>query len=167
MAVSTHCGPLAFRQGSRGQGGFSVPMAYFFFGVDFTMHADGCGRLVNGAVFSLRCDPHPDPMTRAAIADRHFAWHRQHQRKDKTMTSNKPAATIRDGNLKATIWRNEGQHGPWFSTEITRSFKTDNGYQDSKSFRGTDLLRASLLAQQAYIVEQELRFELSQKETAA
>ena len=65
--------------------------------------------------------------------------------------ANKPTDTLRDGNLKATIWRNESEKGAFFSVNLTRSYKDDAGnYHDSDSFSGTELLRIAHLAGKAY-----------------
>lgn len=65
--------------------------------------------------------------------------------------TNKPVSVLRDGNLKATTWRNEGENGPHYSTTFSRSWKDESGeYQDSRSFSGSELLRISELAKEAY-----------------
>jgi len=38
-------------------------------------------------------------------------------------TNNKPANTLRCGNIKATIWHNVSEKGPFFSTTFSRPFK--------------------------------------------
>jgi hypothetical protein len=35
-------------------------------------------------------------------------------------TTNKPANQLRCGNIKATIWQNNGPNGPFFSTTFSR-----------------------------------------------
>lgn len=69
-----------------------------------------------------------------------------------TTTSNKkPAATVRDGSLKATIWQNEGEKGAYFSVQITRTWKDEQGtYHDSDRFGRNELLRVAHLATRAY-----------------
>lgn len=75
--------------------------------------------------------------------------------------SNRPIETLRDGNLKASIWQNEGDKGPYLMTTLTRTYTDDRGnYHDTNSFSGTDLLRISELARQAYQRSNELRREL-------
>ncbi|MEE4208959.1 MAG: hypothetical protein V2I43_06815 [Parvularcula sp.] len=72
----------------------------------------------------------------------------------------KPEDTIRDGNIKASIWRNEGEKGPYFATTITRTYRDAAGnYQETASLVGTDLLRASELARSAYNRSRELMTE--------
>ncbi|MEM6746257.1 MAG: hypothetical protein AAF608_02450 [Pseudomonadota bacterium] len=67
------------------------------------------------------------------------------------MNTNKPVHTLRDGALKANIWRNESKNGkPYFSVTLTRSYKRSDGtYADSTSFSGFDLTKISRLAESA------------------
>lgn len=82
---------------------------------------------------------------------------------DSAQDQNRPAATLREGSLKATIWRNEGQHGPFFATEITRTYKDrDGNFRDSHSLMEGDLLRAGKLADRADTRVSELRREHTQ-----
>ena len=72
--------------------------------------------------------------------------------------ANQPEETLRDGSLKATIWKNEGEKGTFFSVNLTRIYKDDAGnYHDSDSFSGTELLRIAHLATRAYDRISELR----------
>ncbi|MAW61969.1 MAG: hypothetical protein CMJ94_14225 [Planctomycetes bacterium] len=65
--------------------------------------------------------------------------------------ANQPIDTLRDGSIRAAIWKNEGEKGPFFSVTLTRTFQDEAGnYQDSTSFSGTQLLRVSRLAGRAY-----------------
>jgi len=67
------------------------------------------------------------------------------------MATNKPTETLRDGSLKATIWKNDGEKGPFFSVSLTRIYTDDAGnYHDSDSFSGSELLRIARLASRAY-----------------
>jgi hypothetical protein len=45
------------------------------------------------------------------------------------MATNKtqPANTLRCGNIKATIWQNVSEKGPFFSTTFSRPFKNQSG----------------------------------------
>lgn len=71
---------------------------------------------------------------------------------------NPPRDVLRDGNLKASIWRNDGDNGPYYATSLSRSYKDRNGeLRDTHSFAGPDLLRVSELARKAYERTQELR----------
>ena len=76
----------------------------------------------------------------------------------KTRNPQKPAMTIRDGALKATLWRREGESGPFYSVSFSRSYKKAEGeYADSTSFSGAELLRLAQLAGKAYEQAQALR----------
>ena len=73
-------------------------------------------------------------------------------------TNKKPIETIRDGAIKASIWKNQGEKGPFYSVRITRTFTDDQGqYHDSDSFSGSELLRVARLAAKAYDRANELR----------
>lgn len=75
--------------------------------------------------------------------------------------TNKPAATLSDYPYKATIWRNEGEKGPFFNVTFTKTFRDDNGdYRDTNSISSDDLLRVSELARGAHHKVNELRREL-------
>ena len=69
-----------------------------------------------------------------------------------------PYASIRDGRLKATIWRNESDNGVFFSVELSRTYTDDEGRpQDTNSFSGSDLLRVARLANKAYDLTSEAK----------
>ncbi len=72
--------------------------------------------------------------------------------------TNKPIDTLRDGNLKATIWSNFGEKGTFYTVNLTRTYKDDaDKYHDSDSFSGSELLRVAHLATSAYDRVSELR----------
>ena len=55
-------------------------------------------------------------------------------------TNKKPANTLRCGNVKATIWQNLSEKGPFFSTTFCRPFKDQSGeWHNSASFGLHDL----------------------------
>ena len=73
---------------------------------------------------------------------------------------NQPVDVLRDTNLKATIWRNEADKGPFYATTFARTFRTDTGeYRDTHSFVAADMLKLSELARKAYDRTTELRRE--------
>ena len=41
--------------------------------------------------------------------------------------SKRPATTLRCGNIKATIWQNVSEKGPFFATTFSRPFKDQSG----------------------------------------
>lgn len=75
-----------------------------------------------------------------------------------TDAPNRPAATLRDGAVKATIWPNQGENGLYFATSISRSYTdADGDTRDTNSFVGTDLLKVAELARGAYERTNELK----------
>lgn len=73
-------------------------------------------------------------------------------------SSKKPATQLRDGNLKAAIWANEGtEKGTFYSVTFSRTFKDENGYHDANSYSGVELLKLARLATRAYDRIAELR----------
>ena len=50
-------------------------------------------------------------------------------------TNNKPANTLRCGSIKATIWQNVSEKGPFFATTFSRPFKDQSGaWRNGTSF---------------------------------
>ncbi|WP_299671770.1 hypothetical protein [uncultured Roseobacter sp.] len=79
---------------------------------------------------------------------------------------NRPVDTLRDDNLKASIWRNEGENGVSYSTTFVRTWRDDQGqWHDSQSYSGTDMLRLGELSRSAYHRTNELRQEHKQSQT--
>ena len=55
-------------------------------------------------------------------------------------TNKQPANTLRCGSIKATIWENVSEKGPFFATTFSRPFKDQSGeWRNSTSFGLTDL----------------------------
>lgn len=74
-----------------------------------------------------------------------------------TTSTNQPIDTLRDGALKATIWKNPTEKGWFYSVEISRTYKQGEVFKDSHSFSGTEPLQVARLAQVAYDRIVELR----------
>ncbi len=68
------------------------------------------------------------------------------------MENNKgPEHTLRDAHLKASIWRNEGEKGAYYTTTLARTYKDEQGnLHDTQSFSKNDLLKVAELARGAY-----------------
>jgi len=65
-------------------------------------------------------------------------------------TNNKPANTLRCGNIKATIWENTSEKGPFFSTSFSRTFKDQSGaWRNGTSFGLNDLEALLIVARDA------------------
>ena len=66
-------------------------------------------------------------------------------------TKTRPVETLRDGAMKAAIWRNESENGPFFAVTFARTYKDGEGaLHDTDSFSGAQLLRLARLADKAY-----------------
>ena len=61
-----------------------------------------------------------------------------------------PAHKIRIGALQATIWRNLGDKGNWYSVKLTRGYKVDEGWRETDNLGFDDLLTAAKLLDQAH-----------------
>ena len=65
-------------------------------------------------------------------------------------TNNKPTHTLRCGNIKATIWENVSEKGPFFATTFSRLFKDQSGeWRNGTSFGLNDLEALVTVARQA------------------
>ncbi len=73
---------------------------------------------------------------------------------------NRPVDTLRDGQVKASIWRNTSDKGAFFTTTLARTYKDAEGnLRDTQNFRADDLLRLGELTRQAHHRSNELRRE--------
>jgi hypothetical protein len=55
-------------------------------------------------------------------------------------TNTQPANTLRCGSIKAAIWQNVSEKGPFFSTTFSRQFKDQSGaWRNGTSFGLNDL----------------------------
>lgn len=89
-------------------------------------------------------------------------------RDDDTTGQNRPTETIRDSNLKATIWRNDGEKGAYHTVNLARTYKDDQGnYHDTGSFRAGDMLGLAELARQAHYRANDLNREAFKEQRRA
>jgi hypothetical protein len=66
-------------------------------------------------------------------------------------TKQRPVETLRDGAIKAAIWKNESENGAFFGVTFARTYKNGDGeLKDTDSFSGSQLLRLARLADKAY-----------------
>jgi hypothetical protein len=69
----------------------------------------------------------------------------------KEQTKTRPVETLRDGAIKAAIWRNESENGDFFAVTFARTYKDGEGeLRDTDSYSGAQLLRLARLAEKAY-----------------
>ncbi|BFU94372.1 MAG: conserved protein of unknown function [Nitrospira sp.] len=62
----------------------------------------------------------------------------------------KPTQTLRCGNIKATIWENTSEKGPFFATTFSRPFKDQSGeWRNGTSFGLNDLEALLTVAHEA------------------
>ena len=82
----------------------------------------------------------------------------------------KPAHKIRIGVLQATIWRNSGEKGSWYSVTTSRSYKQgDDTWRETDSLNFDDLLPMAKLLDQAHtwIMDQQQADAKARKEADA
>ena len=64
--------------------------------------------------------------------------------------SNAPAKKFRIGYVTATVWKNEGTDKAFFSAEVSRTYKDDNGdLQNTSALNHADIANAVMLLQRA------------------
>lgn len=61
-----------------------------------------------------------------------------------------PAHKIRISNLQATIWRNPGDKGDWYSVKLTRGYKVEDGWRETDNLGHEDLLPSAKLLDMAH-----------------
>lgn len=78
--------------------------------------------------------------------------------------SKRPDLVLRDGSLKASIWSNEGENGPYHSTTLAKTYTDQEGNpRDTSSFSQNDLLRIAELSREAYGAINDLKREQRQE----
>lgn len=83
---------------------------------------------------------------------------------DSTTVPNKPIETLRDSRLKASIWENESEKGPYYTVSLAKIYEDKDGQlQETQSFSASELLRVAELAREAHGVVRDLKRERSQE----
>ena len=73
---------------------------------------------------------------------------------------NQPYETLRDGNLKATMWLNKSENGAFLSTQYRRTYKDKNGnLQDTDGLSGIDHLKLARMAELVYTIDRDFRIK--------
>jgi hypothetical protein len=62
----------------------------------------------------------------------------------------KPAHKIRSGALTVTVWKNDGENGPWYSVTPSRSYKKGEAWKDADSYGFDDLMTLAKLLDLAH-----------------
>lgn len=66
-------------------------------------------------------------------------------------TNQKPAITLRDGRISASVWENKSEKGDFYSVTFQRAFTDAEGNtKNSSSFSNRELLVIARLASRAY-----------------
>jgi hypothetical protein len=68
----------------------------------------------------------------------------------KEINMSTPAHKLRNGVLQVTIWRNHGEKGNWYSVNLSRSYKVDEGWRETDALGQDDLLSAAKLLDMAH-----------------
>ena len=80
--------------------------------------------------------------------------------------NNKPDVVIRDGRLKATVWRNDGENGPYWTTAFAKTITGKDGNpRDVQSFSQTETLRLGELGREAYAAINQLKRGMAQQQS--
>ena len=98
---------------------------------------------------------------RAAQSQSHHPQTGERPMSDDTQDPRRPEDTLREGPLKAAIWRNNGEHGAYHSVTVARTYKDRDGHlQNTQSFRAKDMLGLSELARRAHHTAHDLDREV-------
>jgi len=75
----------------------------------------------------------------------------------------RPIETFRDGRLKASIWQNESDKGPYHTVTMAKVYEDRSGkLQETNSFSSGELLRVAELAREAHTYVRDIRRDLAQ-----
>jgi len=62
----------------------------------------------------------------------------------------RPAAEVRFGNIRAAIWKNVSEGGPWYNVTIERTYRDGEDLRSTQSFGRDDLLTLAKVADHAH-----------------
>lgn len=65
-------------------------------------------------------------------------------------TNSKPEFSVKFGSVRASVWKNEGKNGSWYSITIVRVYKQGDEYKESSSFSLEELPLVQLVADRAF-----------------
>jgi hypothetical protein len=59
---------------------------------------------------------------------------------------------VKDGNIKASIWRRQGEHGDYFTASLAKTYRDrDGNLKDTNNYGKDDLLRVAEVARRANV----------------
>jgi hypothetical protein len=67
-----------------------------------------------------------------------------------TSTKENPIHQVRSGVLGVSIWRREGEKGPFYSVTVSRAYRQGEEWKHADSFGQDDLLLLAKLIDQAH-----------------
>ena len=62
----------------------------------------------------------------------------------------RPVKEVRLGRIRATVWENQAEGGPWYKVVLTRSYKEGEEWKSTASFGRDDLLLVAKVADLAH-----------------
>ena len=81
------------------------------------------------------------------------------------MPDKQKPAEVRIGAIKATIWTNESESGPWHSVTFSRLYKDGEEWKNTGNFRRDDLLLLAKVVDHAHTRILELQQHAPQSQT--
>lgn len=79
----------------------------------------------------------------------------------------RPEDVVRDGQYKATFWRNRGEDQDRIRTQLAKTYTDKEGnIRDTQSFSSRDLLHIQYLSGVAYEHSRELEYKITQEQRA-
>ncbi len=70
--------------------------------------------------------------------------------KETPAQKDKPVHKLRAGALEVAIWAREGEHGPFYSVTMSRSYRQGEEWKQADSYGADDLLLLAKLLDQAH-----------------
>lgn len=66
------------------------------------------------------------------------------------MSKSQPVHEVRLGNVRASIWANDGRHGVWFTVSFSRLYRQAGEWESTTSFGRDELPLVAKAADMAY-----------------
>lgn len=74
----------------------------------------------------------------------------QRAESDDAQPGNRPVDKVRIGNISASIWRNSGEKGDFYTVSLERSYKDGENWKTTHTLGRDDLLEASKVLDKAH-----------------
>jgi hypothetical protein len=66
------------------------------------------------------------------------------------LSENKPVRVFNHGQVRASLWQNQGKHGPYYTVTLQRSYQEDEKRKYTQSFSLYDLWNVVRVCADAY-----------------